>query len=59
MYAQWWLRGMQGMRGYLPGMIATVGQREMKRFEPRLGGVSKGLVGAGGAADEKERTQSH
>lgn len=58
-YAQWWLRGMQGVRGYLPGMIATVGQREMRHFEPRLGQVSKGLVGAGGAADEKERTQSH
>ncbi|MET9604422.1 SDR family oxidoreductase [Streptomyces sp. NPDC006512] len=57
-YAQWWLRGMQGVRGYLPGIIATVGQREMKRFEPRLAGVSKGLVGAGGAADEKERTRN-
>lgn len=56
-YAQWWLRGMQGVRGYLPGIIATVGQREMKRFEPRLTSVSRGLVGAGGAADEKERTQ--
>ncbi|WP_030865743.1 SDR family oxidoreductase [Streptomyces sp. NRRL F-2747] len=54
-YAQWWLRGMQGVRGYLPGIIATVGQREMKRFEPRLTSVSQGLVGAGGAADEKER----
>ncbi|MGW0899353.1 SDR family NAD(P)-dependent oxidoreductase, partial [Streptomyces goshikiensis] len=55
-YAQWWLRGMQGVRGYLPGVIATVGQREMKRFEPRLASVSRGLVGAGGAADEKART---
>lgn len=55
-YAQWWLRGMQSVRGYLPGMIATVGQREMRRFEPRLGSVSKGLVGAGGAADEEART---
>ncbi|MFH8365997.1 SDR family oxidoreductase [Streptomyces sp. NPDC018031] len=57
-YAQWWLRGMQSMRGYLPGIIATVGQREMRRFEPRLGSVSTGLVGAGGAADEKARTES-
>ncbi|MEU9704369.1 SDR family oxidoreductase [Streptomyces sp. NPDC047981] len=57
-YAQWWLRGMQASRGYLPGIIATVGQREMRRFEPRLGGVSKGLVGAGGAADEAARTES-
>ncbi|MGW7432015.1 SDR family oxidoreductase [Streptomyces sp. NPDC054861] len=56
-YAQWWLRGMQSVRGYLPGLIATVGQREMRRFEPRLAGVSKGLVGAGGAADEQERTE--
>ncbi|MFE1288580.1 SDR family oxidoreductase [Streptomyces sp. NPDC058751] len=54
-YAQWWLRGMQGIRGYLPGVIGTVGQREMRRFEPRLGGVRTGLVGAGGAADEQER----
>lgn len=54
-YAQWWLRGMQSVRGYLPGMIAAVGQREMRRFEPRLGSVSKGLVGAGGAADEQAR----
>ncbi|MFD5114878.1 SDR family oxidoreductase [Streptomyces sp. NPDC058220] len=56
-YAQWWLRGMQSVRGYLPGIIAAVGQREMRRFEPRLAGVRKGLVGAGGAADEQERTQ--
>ncbi|MEU6976092.1 MULTISPECIES: SDR family oxidoreductase [unclassified Streptomyces] len=54
-YAQWWLRGMQSTRGYLPGIIASVGQREMRRFEPRLASVSKGLVGAGGAADEQER----
>ncbi|MFJ6408889.1 SDR family oxidoreductase [Streptomyces hydrogenans] len=56
-YAQWWLRGMQSVRGYLPSVIATVGQREMKRFEPRLASVSKGLVGAGGAADEQARTE--
>ncbi|MFJ9829294.1 SDR family oxidoreductase [Streptomyces sp. NPDC101160] len=56
-YAQWWLRGMQSTRGYLPGVIAAVGQREMKRFEPRLASVSKGLVGAGGAADEQARNQ--
>ncbi|MEU8889414.1 SDR family oxidoreductase [Streptomyces sp. NPDC048442] len=54
-YAQWWLRGMQSVRGYLPGVIGTVGQREMRRFEPRLEGVGKGLVGAGGAADELAR----
>ncbi|MFE5790972.1 SDR family oxidoreductase [Streptomyces sp. NPDC056503] len=56
-YAQWWLRGMQSVRGYLPGVIAGVGQREMKRFEPRLSSVSKGLVGAGGVADEQARTE--
>ncbi|MCX4823712.1 SDR family oxidoreductase [Streptomyces sp. NBC_01142] len=55
-YAQWWLRGMQSVRGYLPGLIGAVGQREMRRFEPRLQGVGKGLVGAGGAADEEART---
>lgn len=56
-YGQWWLRGMQGIRGYLPQLIGTVGRREMRRFEPRLAeaGTPTGLVGAGGAADEKER----
>ncbi|MFE7570240.1 SDR family oxidoreductase [Streptomyces sp. NPDC057539] len=58
-YAQWWLRGMQPVRGYLPAAIAAVGQREMRRFGPRLAGVRKGLVGAGGAADEEERTQRY
>lgn len=58
-YAQWWLRGMQPVRGYLPALIATVGRREMRRFEPRLGQVRTGLVGAGGAADEAVRTESH
>ncbi|PVE10687.1 SDR family oxidoreductase [Streptomyces scopuliridis] len=56
-YAQWWLRGTQSVRGYLPAVIAAAGQREMRRFGPRLAGVRKGLVGAGGAADEQERTQ--
>ncbi|MFJ8924393.1 SDR family oxidoreductase [Streptomyces sp. NPDC102415] len=54
-YAQWWLRGMQSVRGYLPMVIGTVGQREMKRFGSRLDGVGKGLVGAGGEADQKAR----
>ncbi|MFF8385089.1 SDR family oxidoreductase [Streptomyces kanasensis] len=56
-YAQWWLRGMQSVRGYLPGLIATVGPREMRRFGPRLGHVPTGLVGAGGAADERARAE--
>ncbi|MEU8588356.1 SDR family oxidoreductase [Streptomyces sp. NPDC048664] len=55
-YGQGWLRGMQALRGYLPGIIATVGQREMRRFEPRLKGVGTGLVGAGGEADEQRRS---
>jgi NAD(P)-dependent dehydrogenase (short-subunit alcohol dehydrogenase family) len=54
-YGQWWLRGMQGVRGYLPVLIGTVGQREMKRFAPRLQGMRTGLVGAGGSADEQAR----
>lgn len=56
-YGQWWLRGMQGIRGYIPPVIGTVGAREMRRFEPRLAetGTRTGLVGAGGAADEDER----
>lgn len=56
-YAQWWLRGMRSVRGHLPGLVATVGSRRMRGLEPRLGAVRKGLVGAGGAADERVRTQ--
>ncbi|MEZ7005072.1 SDR family oxidoreductase [Streptomyces sp. AD55] len=55
-YGQWWLRGMQGVRGCLPSVIGTVGQREMRRVADRLTGMGTGLVGAGGAADEKHRT---
>lgn len=54
-YGQWWLRGMQGVRGYLPGIIGLGASREMRRFEPRLAEVPTGLVGAGGAADEEAR----
>ncbi|WP_329410863.1 SDR family oxidoreductase [Streptomyces sp. NBC_00704] len=54
-YGQGWLRGMQSVRGYLPGIIGTVGRREMKRFAPRLQGMRTGLVGAGGSADEQAR----
>ncbi|MGP3772680.1 SDR family oxidoreductase [Streptomyces sp. SDT5-1] len=56
-YGQWWLRGMQGIRGYLPSAIGVVGQQRVKRFEGRMGGISKGLVGAGGAADEAARNR--
>lgn len=57
-YGQWWLRGMQSIRGYLPPLIGgPLGQREMKAIAPRVAerGVATGLVGAGGAADEKAR----
>ncbi|MET7288629.1 SDR family oxidoreductase [Streptomyces sp. NPDC005573] len=54
-YGQWWLRGMQSVRGYLPAVIGTVGQREMRRFAPRLQGMGSRLVGAGGEADEAAR----
>lgn len=56
-YAQWWLRGMQAVRGGLPSVVGVLGRREMARIAPRLaaaGGVRRGLVGAGGAADEQE-----
>ncbi|MFF9481275.1 SDR family oxidoreductase [Streptomyces sp. NPDC014733] len=56
-YGQWWLRGMQSLRGYLPALIGTVGQREMRRFGDRLDGMDVGLVGAGGEADEKARAE--
>lgn len=56
-YGQWWLRGMQSVRGYLPTLIGAVGQREIRRFEPRLAAVNRGLVGSGGAADEASHTQ--
>lgn len=58
-YAQWWLRGMQPIRGYLPALIGAVGRREMRRAEPRLAatrGQRGHLVGEGGAADERART---
>ncbi|MFD6533735.1 SDR family oxidoreductase [Streptomyces sp. NPDC060184] len=54
-YAQWWLRGMQSVRGYLPTLIGTVGAREMKRFASRLDAIPTGLLGAGGAADTEVR----
>ncbi|MEY9998020.1 NAD(P)-dependent dehydrogenase (short-subunit alcohol dehydrogenase family) [Streptomyces sp. V4I8] len=59
-YAQRWLRGLQGIRGYLPGLIGTGARREMRRFEPQLAAGREnraGLVGAGGAADEKAQAR--
>jgi NAD(P)-dependent dehydrogenase (short-subunit alcohol dehydrogenase family) len=58
-YAQWWLRGMQSIRGALPTLIGTIGPREVRRFDDRLDEVGTGLVGAGGAADQQERTGRH
>ena len=59
-YAQWWLRGTQSIRGFLPSVIGgALGQREMRRVQPALtrgAGVRRGLVGRGGAADEAERS---
>lgn len=58
-YAQWWLRGMQPVRGYLPSLLGGVlARREMRRAEPALArdaGARRGLVGRGGAADETAR----
>lgn len=56
-YGQGWLRGLQGVRGLLPGVLALGGQREMSRLAPRVTGLRAGLVGAGGAADERARTE--
>lgn len=59
-YAQWWLRGMQPVRGYLPSVIGgAMGRREMRKAEPALarnGGARRGLVGRGGEADESARS---
>ncbi|MCP9944124.1 SDR family oxidoreductase [Streptomyces somaliensis] len=56
-YAQWWLRGVQPVRGWLPGIVAAAGRREMGRLGSGATGASKGLVGAGGAADERARAE--
>ncbi|MYS23936.1 Short-chain dehydrogenase [Streptomyces sp. DvalAA-14] len=62
-YAQWWLRGMQPVRGLLPSLIGgALGQREMRRAQAVLArgaGVRRGLVGSGGAADEAERSSGN
>ncbi|MGV9313394.1 SDR family oxidoreductase [Streptomyces sp. NPDC003691] len=56
-YGQWWLRGMLPVRGVLPALTAVAAAREMRRVESRLGSVPRGLVGAGGAADEAARAK--
>ncbi|KNB54429.1 SDR family oxidoreductase [Streptomyces caatingaensis] len=61
-YGQGWLRLVRPVRGVLPGLLAVGARREMRRFGPRLVALDgRGLVGAGGAADEKERgaTERH
>ncbi|NUS10864.1 MAG: SDR family oxidoreductase [Streptomyces sp.] len=62
-YAQWWLRGMQSVRGYLPAVMGgPLGRREMRRAATALAGrtgVRRGLVGRGGAADESARAAGH
>lgn len=58
-YGQWWLRGMQSVRGALPSVVTgPLGRREMRKLAPRLAATREargGLVGAGGAADERAR----
>ena len=54
-YGQPWLRAMQPLRGLLPSVVGAFGPREMRRIAARLDDVPRGLVGAGGAADEAER----
>ncbi|MEV8479682.1 SDR family oxidoreductase [Streptomyces sp. NPDC051173] len=54
-YGQGWLRATQPVRGLLPALIAVGARREMRRLAPELSGRRAGLVGAGGAADEKAR----
>ncbi|WP_329132759.1 SDR family oxidoreductase [Streptomyces sp. NBC_01476] len=62
-YGQWWLRGMQPVRGLLPSLTGgAMGRREMRRAQPALArsaGVRRGLVGSGGAADEAARSSVH
>lgn len=58
-YAQWWLRGTQSIRGLIPTLIGAMGPREVRRVAERLDEVPKGLVGAGGAADEQARAERH
>ncbi|MFJ1751529.1 SDR family oxidoreductase [Kitasatospora sp. NPDC088134] len=58
-YAQAWLRGMQSIRGVLPGLIAVVGARDVAKLAPELKATAATRlrpVGAGGAADLNARS---
>ncbi|GAA3754141.1 SDR family oxidoreductase [Salinactinospora qingdaonensis] len=50
-YGQRWLSGMQLVRGLLPGLVARLASREVRRLEPQLRAAGRGAVGRGGAAD--------
>lgn len=57
-YAQRWLRGMQAIRGAIPGVLGRLAPREVARLEPRLQATAADRlrpVGAGGAADTTAR----
>ncbi|OIV37917.1 short-chain dehydrogenase [Mangrovactinospora gilvigrisea] len=53
-YGQWWLRGLQPLRGAIPAVTALGAPREMRRVDAlATDAASRGLVGAGGAAAEQ------
>ncbi|GGU95852.1 short-chain dehydrogenase [Kitasatospora herbaricolor] len=58
-YAQAWLRAMQPVRSLLPGLIATVGARDIAKLAPQLRATASTRmrpVGAGGEADSAARS---
>ncbi|MGW6915246.1 SDR family oxidoreductase [Kitasatospora sp. NPDC054939] len=60
-YAQAWLRAMQPVRWVLPGLIATVGARDVARLAPQLKATAADRlrpVGAGGEADTAARKKN-
>ena len=57
-YAQGWLRSYQLIRGQLPLAIGRFAPMQLRSLEPRLRATAadrRGLVGRGGAADERAR----
>ncbi|MCD0449949.1 SDR family oxidoreductase [Actinocorallia sp. API 0066] len=54
-YGQWWLPGLRYLRPLLPGIITGRAGKMLAGFDERWAqaGGKIGLVGAGGAADEK------